>query len=81
MAAAVVMGLAKMRTHSEKTMLDVMPRELKSALGQQIHLLPRRQGQPVVDESLPGLARGGPAFVARPVDAPVAESSLEGVSP
>ena len=30
MAAAVAMGLAKMRSHSEKIRLDVMPRDLRS---------------------------------------------------
>ena len=30
MAAAVAMGLAKMRSHSEKTRFDVMPRDLRS---------------------------------------------------
>ena len=30
MAAAVAMGLAKMRSHSEKTRFDVMPNDLRS---------------------------------------------------
>ena len=30
MAAAVAMGLAKMRSHSEKTRFDVMPSDLRS---------------------------------------------------
>ena len=29
-AAAVAMGLAKMRSHSEKTRFDVMPNDLRS---------------------------------------------------
>ena len=30
MAAAVAIGLAKMRSHSEKTRFDVMPTDLRS---------------------------------------------------
>ena len=44
----------------------------KAALGQVVQLLPQRQGDSVVLEGLPGLARGQPGLPAQPVDAPVA---------
>ena len=44
----------------------------EAALGQMIQLLPQRQGDSVVLERFPGLARGQPGFSAQPVDAPMA---------
>ena len=44
----------------------------KAALGQLVQLLPQRQGDSVVLEGFPGLARGQPGLPAQPVDASVA---------
>ena len=44
----------------------------EAAMGQMIQLLALRQGDPVVLEGLPGLARGEPGLPAQPGDAPVA---------
>ena len=44
----------------------------KAALGQLVQLLPQRQGDSVVLEGFPGLARGQPGLPAQPADASVA---------
>ena len=44
----------------------------EAALGQLVQLLAQRQGDSVVLEDFPGLARGQPGLPAQPVDAPVA---------
>ena len=44
----------------------------EAALGQLVQLLPQRQGDSVVLEGFPGLARGQPGFSAQPVDESVA---------
>ena len=49
-----------------------MPPLHEAALGQLVQLLPQRQGDSVVLEGFPGLARGQPGLPAQPVDAPVA---------
>ena len=51
---------------------DVYAKIHEATLGQQVHLLPQRQGQPVMIEGLPDLARGEFGLLAQPVDAPVA---------
>ena len=43
----------------------------EAALGQMIQLMAQRQGDSVVLEGFPGLARGQPGFSAQPVDAPL----------
>ncbi len=44
----------------------------EATLGQMIQLLAHSQGDPVVLERFPGLARGEPGLSAQPVDAPMA---------
>ena len=63
----------------------------EAALGQVVQLLAQRQGDPVVLEGFPGLARGEPGLPAQSVDAPVAailsllfqyfQESCQGVAP